>query len=562
MSLLEDALKYRSENVSVIPVGRDKIPLTPWQEYQTRLATVEEIQNWWRAYPDANVGIVTGRLSNLVVVDVEKGGSTDGFPVTAIAKTGGGGWHYYYRYCEGVTNKARILPLTDIRGEGGYVVSPNSLHASGNRYEWILKIPPEPFPAEYFQGVVEKKQTAWKEVVSGVPQGSRNDTAAKMFGKLMNTFPPSDWETIVWPMGIQWNKNNNPPLPERELRTIFRSIGRRAVNDVRYDDTGKKVEDTKDVSFLTFTEVLEKGHEELLNTKKEDVISFGYDWLDFQLTGLFPGELVVVGSESGCGKTTFATNIIYKASQKHLCTVFALEDRLEDYAIKALYFKIGQLRKQMNDKSFNYPWNDFRKNDIQDPNFQTYLRQAKEELKNDNIYFAKVDGMMNINILEKLIENQVARGVQLFLIDHLHYFDLYKSDMTKADYIETVMVRIKTLQRKTGARIILIVHYKKLDGKKPTLDSFKDSISIIQNANYVINIWRDRSEGNREKQYKTTFYIPKSRNPNGEGKREVEFDPTTGDYKPITDWQFGTAQETNGNNNPGISENNLNQLKF
>ena len=75
--------------------------------------------------------------------------------------------------------------------------------------------------------------------------------------------------------------------------------------------------------------------------------------------------------------------------------------------------------------------------------------------------------------------------------------------------------------------------------------SFKDSISIPQNANYVINLWRDRTVDKKEKdtQFKTNFYIPKARNPNGEGMIEVIFDPETGDYVPSTKWTHGTEFE-------------------
>jgi replicative DNA helicase len=259
------------------------------------------------------------------------------------------------------------------------------------------------------------------------------------------------------------------------------------------------------------------------------------------MTGIFPSELTVIGGESGTGKTTFATQIILKASKEHKCAIYALEDRLEDYGLRALYFEIGKLRKK--DELKNYPWNEFRKNNIKDILFNSYKNKAKQNLKNENIQFAKIEQLMNIDLLEHLIEEQVKNGVKLFLIDHLHYFDLLKEDMTKADYIEKTMIRLKTLLNKTKASMLLVVHYKKLNGQKPTLDSFKDSISIVQNANYVINLWRDRAlKKNNEipeklisifggtEQVETVFYIPKSRNPNGEATITVLFDKSTGDY--------------------------------
>jgi len=486
-------------------------------------------------------------------------------PMTKIVKTGGGGWHYYYNYCEGVGNKARIKELTDIRGEGGYVVAPPSLHASGEHYEWsTFDEDMVDFPKEFF-GVslspvpmpAELPQTNWAEVSSGVSSGGRNNAAAQFIGKLIRSINPREWESMVWPTVQKWNLSNVPPLPESELRVTFNSICKKEFRGRTADSKDKNYSpdisnadvkaEADNVEFLDMSSVLDLGIKELRNTKSEDIVSFGYDWLDEQLTGIFPGELVVIGGESGTGKTTFATNVIYKASKKNKCAVYALEDRLEDYGIKALYFKLGQIKKKYEGAtSVNYHWNEYRRNEITDKNYKGYLEEARYELLNENIMFAKVDSMMNIDLLEELIERQASQGVGMFLVDHLHYFDLFAKSGSKADYIERIMIRLRTLQRRTGARILLVVHYKKLEGKKPTLDSFKDSISIVQNANYVISLWRDRSVSKEEKhkQYKTKFFIPKARNPNGEGMVEVEFDSETGDYKKLGEWMRGTEMDS------------------
>ncbi len=553
MTNLEHALKYLERGFSVVPVpSGKKFPLIKWEEYQKKRPTSEQVTEWWTNTPNANIAIITGAISGITVVDTEFGCDVSFLPYTSIVKTGGGGYHYYYSYTQNVGNKVRVKDLVDIRNDGGLVIAPPSIHASGNTYEWVYEADSlSPFPIELFNTEELAPKVQWEDIMSGSSQGSRNDTAAKFFGRLLLSFKPEEWEAFVWPMGCVWNKSNTPPLSEWELRNTFESIAGKEKRKRDLEKQGRLSQvgintitgNCDGIKFLTFSDVLDLGYDELLSTNSDDVISFGYNWLDDQLTGLFPGELVVIGGEAGTGKTLFATNIIYKASRGHKCAVYALEDRLEDYGIKALYFRVGQVRKEMEGvEKMNYDWNNFRKNSILDKNFPAFLKRAKKELSNSNIIFAKVDCMMNIDILETLVEEQAKMGVELFLIDHLHYFDLNSASMSKADYIETIMVRLRTLQRKTGARILLVVHYKKLNGLKPTLDSFKDSISIVQNANYVINIWRDRTPDNEDlhKQYKTYFYIPKSRNPNGEGMIEVEYDPATGDYKPLSKWAFGT----------------------
>ncbi|MFP5327746.1 MAG: bifunctional DNA primase/polymerase [Acidimicrobiia bacterium] len=115
-------------------------------------ATTDEAQvrRWWDRWPRANVGITTGEQSGLVVVDVDPrhGGaesldrlvSTHGrfFDDTKTVHTGGGGWHFYFRHPGGLVRNdtgRRLGPGIDVRGDGGYVLAPPSLHSSGNRYE-------------------------------------------------------------------------------------------------------------------------------------------------------------------------------------------------------------------------------------------------------------------------------------------------------------------------------------------------------------------------------------------------------------------------------------------
>jgi putative DNA primase/helicase len=122
----------------------------------TAAATVSA---WWRRWPDDGIGIATGRGSGVVVIDVDKrskGLDTLGLIdaehgwawATARVLTPGGGVHFYYRCPPGGlpssthqsrTAGGRVDPLgpgIDVRGDGGMVVAPPSLHKSGGRYVW------------------------------------------------------------------------------------------------------------------------------------------------------------------------------------------------------------------------------------------------------------------------------------------------------------------------------------------------------------------------------------------------------------------------------------------
>ena len=107
------------------------------------------IRVWWTRWPNANIGIATGTLSGLVVIDIDPrhgGGESWRDLVAELGLsdldtpqviTGGGGMHYYFQYPSGhVPSRANIRPGVDVRAAGGYVIAPPSLHASGGRYEW------------------------------------------------------------------------------------------------------------------------------------------------------------------------------------------------------------------------------------------------------------------------------------------------------------------------------------------------------------------------------------------------------------------------------------------
>ena len=117
------------------------------------------IRRWWTMWPQANVGIATGAGSGLVVLDEDtyKGGDQSRLelehaysplPETILSLTGGGGVQYFFSHPgRHVKNGVESLgPGLDIRGDGGYIIAPPSLHASGRRYAWEVIHDPEDIP--------------------------------------------------------------------------------------------------------------------------------------------------------------------------------------------------------------------------------------------------------------------------------------------------------------------------------------------------------------------------------------------------------------------------------
>ena len=140
---------YLARGWSVIPVRpASKRPAVPWKRFQEQVATGKTLRDWFERTPDFNVAIVTGALSGIVVVDVdprhggdeslrELEGLHGKLPKTVEAVSGGGGRHVYFSHPgTEVHNRTGIAPGIDLRGDGGCIVAPPSIHPSGNRYRW------------------------------------------------------------------------------------------------------------------------------------------------------------------------------------------------------------------------------------------------------------------------------------------------------------------------------------------------------------------------------------------------------------------------------------------
>ena len=141
---LEAALFFQSLGMSVIPVRKDKKPyLKTWKKYQTEIADIDTIQQWYNQWPDANPAIVTGSISNIVVVDADsdKGREavTNYIPDALeipIAKTPRG-WHFYFKYQPGLRGGPSIIDDCDIKTDGGYIIAPPSQNGSSSSYKWL-----------------------------------------------------------------------------------------------------------------------------------------------------------------------------------------------------------------------------------------------------------------------------------------------------------------------------------------------------------------------------------------------------------------------------------------
>jgi len=144
MSPLEAGGYYLSLGWNIIPVvPHTKRALVHWKQFQEEFVTLELLREWHKTYPNANIAIITGQISDLVVIDVdgEMGQETlkkYPLPQGPRVKTRKGEHSYFVHPGIRVRNLVRVLPGIDIRGDGGMAVAPPSIYSHGV-YRWIEK---------------------------------------------------------------------------------------------------------------------------------------------------------------------------------------------------------------------------------------------------------------------------------------------------------------------------------------------------------------------------------------------------------------------------------------
>ncbi len=212
-------------------------------------ATTNEktISWWWNQWPHSNVGILTGGASQLVVIDVDPrhGGdrawtefiSQKEIPHTLKSITGGGGFHLYFKSEKKFKNRSGVLAGVDVRGEGGYIVAPGSVHSSQKKYLW---------ETDFSTDLIVSLPSAIEKLISGdhkkyisfpnekkIPCGKRNTTLTSVAGLLRKH---GIEEQVLNKTLSEINQSIcSTPLNEQEISTIAKSISKYEVtNEIKW----------------------------------------------------------------------------------------------------------------------------------------------------------------------------------------------------------------------------------------------------------------------------------------------------------------------------------------
>lgn len=349
--ILEAALEYASRGWHVLPLhgmregrctcGNFKCA-SPGKHPYSRLVpnglkqattNVNKIRDWFERMPVLNIGIATGADSNLVVLDVDpKNGGQESFealmrrvplPLTMQVVTGSGGAHFYFAHPGTlIRNSAGLLgPGLDIRGDGGYVVAPPSLHASGEYYEWKEdELPLAAIPAALVPQQISEQapgSSARYEMARVIPKGTQHSTLVSFAGTMRRRGAP---ENVIYAALSEMNATMlEEPAPEANIRRIAESIAQYEPTDV-LGALELAVEDAASVddpAAIPFERALEEAFlraGEAMQNPGIPGITTGFRSLDDFTLGLQKTELVILGARPSMGKTMMAMNMAEAAA--------------------------------------------------------------------------------------------------------------------------------------------------------------------------------------------------------------------------------------------------------
>ena len=475
-----------------------------WTEFQTRHPTVDEVTTWFSKWPDANIGIVTGIISNLVVFDLDSehaiqyAENEGGFPTTVKAKTGKG-YHIYVQHPGfEVKNDVRKELDIDIRGDGGYVAAPPSLHGSGRQYEWeegfsifdIDLAECEQWMTEYLKEVRESASKPAREkhpkpsdtpntvkksgtgdsyadiLRNGAKEGMRNHTATKLIGYLLGK---GNGEAVVWEMVKQWNAEKNAPsLDEMELRKTFNSIAKL--------ESQNKEEKIDVADFFDTTEKIISEHDE--SFIKIPFAADNLSHLEASMNGgLIGGRFYLLGGIPSASKTMLANNIADNICLNgHPVLFFSYDDGKAELRYRTFArFSINGI------EDFNQ--NRLDKNEIKRI-CETNNLQKIRELK------GVVEKTINIEKWDGLIE-QIIKLKKLpptIIIDYLRKLRTANNTSDERLRVDDILSNLTGLAKKHNIPVLAISElardsYK--SGQRLSMASFKESGTIEYEASWL-----------------------------------------------------------------------------
>jgi hypothetical protein len=450
---------------------KDKKPMVRWAD----VATTEDnmLAGWWDTTPDANIGIACGKRSGVVVLDVDAGhGGYESMadlvekygklPDTPVSKTGSGGEHIFFKHpgVEIRNSAGKLGQGLDIRGDGGYVVAPPSLHPNGNRYEWVVK-PSQTALAdmpEWMINLLREREALNHQQVNtnkAVVSGERNNALAQLAGSMRRKGLSE--EAIKAALLVFNREKCSPPLPEDEVSLIAHSISRYAPQDeVKIQ---KPLPTAWDVIDQLEAEIIERGK----NPRDVWGIHYAWDYLSLITGGKQKGELIILAGEPGVGKSWWA-------HQDAMLTAIGTPSK-NIPSTPVLLWSGEMSRKQVHRRMFEMlgvPKRHMLTGQMSEEDWQ-FFNEAKALIVNSPIYVS--DMPLELKDIRGLLEREIGEhGVEQAVFDY--DWLISSPGSSEIEQSQNISRTMKQLVQELNISIILISSVNKMG-----MDTANDNVT-------------------------------------------------------------------------------------
>jgi KaiC/GvpD/RAD55 family RecA-like ATPase len=497
-SNLKYALRYSDLGWRVFPLspGTKNQPLCKWADDAT--TDRGAIQSWWMARPNANIGVVTGATSGIVVLDVDSGKGGDEsllsliaehgkLPHTVEAITGSGGRHIIFAHPgKRIPNSAsKLAPGLDVRGDGGYIVVAPSIHPNGNHYEWEVsslpsKTPLAPMPAWLIDALYEPETKVAPVIDTIVTEGQRDDTIVSLGGSMRRR--GFGYDAIYSALLIENQNKCRPPLSDDDIKRIAESVTRypptappmQVAPPAQVRPTIRQMSDGPD-GIIEFLDLMDNLSGRSIKTYLANI--------DRNLGGLERQVLTILAARTSMGKTTLAWQIARSASMAGTrVNFYSLEMSKANLWAKAV---CGAAKIRWKDVRYQA-----MEGILPERTLEILSEKATEMLQLYEKNLKVDDGVNTTETIEATIKQEKP---DLVVIDHLRLLRDPGENENKRQGVITE--RLKAIAKANNCAILTLAQLNRgvesRENKRPELSDLRDSGEIEENADTVLMMYRE-----------------------------------------------------------------------
>jgi hypothetical protein len=456
------------------------------------------IRAWWKQWPDANIAIATGEVSGIIVLDVDGEAGKQSladlmdehgeFMESVEAETGGGGTHIIFRREEyAIQNStSKLGPNLDIRGDGGYIVAPPSLHKTNKRYEWLERCAPterSPISMPYWMigKLLAKPRTETHDhapatdsglhwlgkALAKASFGNRNETGIWLACQLRDSgLNENEARQILWDYADRC-PSGDTPYTRREAEASVKSAyshparspassGQKAMSEYRAGPIP-----AKEVSKPTNGAAAELGTylERVINREVYN-IHWRFDQLTRLTQALLPGTVTCIVGDAGSGKTFYVLDHMqfwFGNGIPH--SVFFIEKDRKFHTMRLL----AQLQRDARFVDFTWVANNREEVRAAMARHSTLIDQVGV-----NIY-SQPEDRVTFPLLLKWIREQAEAGMRIIIVDPITAVAAARDRFIED---EQFVLQAQQILNQHECSLVLTTHAKK--GRRPNAPTMDD----------------------------------------------------------------------------------------